>query len=90
MKKHKKSKAEPTEPLSTRVEAGLLDAMKAALPPGFSIGQGWTIAARQWLSQPAELRMAQLTGMSPTGLVELIQKIVDERLGELGRKRHRG
>lgn len=70
----------PMETLSGRVPAGLPEAFRATVPPGFKVGHCLAMAARIWIDLPEETRLQFLTGRLQEPLVDLVQKIVDERI----------
>lgn len=79
----------PMETLSGRVPAGLPEAFRATVPPGFKVGHCLAMAARIWIDLPEETRLQFLTGLIREPLVDLVQKIVDERIdaGRVGGER---
>lgn len=70
----------PMETLSGRVPAGIPEAFRATVPPGYKVGHCLAMAAKIWIDLPEETRLQFLTGQIKEPLVDLVQKIVDERI----------
>jgi len=70
----------PTETLSGQVSEGISAQFKATVPRGFKIGHCLEAAAKLWIDLPEDIRLALLTGKVEDSLVEIVRRIVEDRI----------